>query len=109
VRTVEQDAGVTAERALHLVRCHEIPAIPVAASGIQSPSATQVLEAFRARFAKACDAGVRKRLSNAVLEPVNPFDFKARRPLRQEAIVLGTLVLTAFGLALCFNLQAIAR
>ena len=100
---------ITPEYALHLVRSRMHPKIPLEDSGIQTPSATRIVEGFRARFDKACDAGVRKRLSNAVLEPVNPFDFKARRPLRQEAIVLGTLVLTAFGLALCFNLQAIAR
>ena len=45
------------------------------------------METFRARFAKACDAGMWKRLSNAVLEPANPFDVKARRRLRQEAVV----------------------
>jgi hypothetical protein len=67
------------------------------------------VEGFRARFDKACDAGVRKRLSNAVFEPANRFDAKARRQLRQEAIILGTLVLTAFGLALYFNLNAVAR
>ncbi len=44
-----------------------------------------------------------------VLEPANRFDAKARRQFRQEAIILGTLVLTALGLALYFNLKAIAR
>ena len=43
------------------------------------------------------------------LEPANPFDVKARRQFRQEAIVLGTFILTALGLALYFNLKAIAR
>jgi hypothetical protein len=50
-----------------------------------------------------------KRLSNAVLEPANRFDVKTRRQLRQEAIILGTLVLTSLALALYFNLNAIAR
>jgi hypothetical protein len=39
----------------------------------------------------------------------NRFDVKARRQFRQEAIILGTLVLTALGLALYFNLNAISR
>jgi hypothetical protein len=43
------------------------------------------------------------------LEPANPFDVKARRRLRQEAVVLGTLVFAALGLAVYFNLNAMAR
>ena len=78
-------------------------------AGIQNPSATRIVDIFRARFAKACDAGVWKRLSNAVLEPANPFDVKSRRQLRQEALILGTLVLVALGLAVYFNVTAIAR
>ena len=99
---------ITAERALHLVRSRMHPKIPLD-GGIETASAARILEGFRARFDKACDAGVWKRLSNAVLEPANRFDAKARRQLRQEAIILGTLVLTALGLALYFNLNAIAR
>jgi hypothetical protein len=109
VRTTAQDVGVSPERALHLVRSSVIPAIPLEAVDIESPSATLILEAFRARFTKACDTGVWRRLSNAVLEPANPFDVKARRRLRQETVVLGALVLTALGLAVCFNLSAMAR
>ena len=78
-------------------------------AGIQNPSAAPIVETFRARFAKAYDAGVWKRLSNAVLEPANPFDVKSRRQLRQEALILGTLVLVALGLAVYFNVTAIAR
>ena len=100
---------ITPEHALHLVRSRMHPKIPLEDSGIQTPSATRIVEGFRARFDKACDAGVWKRLSNAVLEPANRFDAKARRQLRQEAIILGTLVLTALGLALYFNLNAISR
>ena len=100
---------ITPEHALHLVRTQTSSPIPLEDGGIQTPSATRIVEGFRARFEKACDAGVWKRLSNAVLEPANPFDVKARRQLRQEAIILGTLVLTALGLALYFNLNAIAR
>ena len=109
MRAVEQVEEITAERVLHLVRSRMIPEIPQEAAGIQSTSATRIVETFRARFAKACDAGVLKRLSNAVLEPANPFDVKAGRPLRQEASILGTLIVTALGLAVHFNLHAIAR
>jgi hypothetical protein len=106
---MEQDGEITAERVLHLVRSRMSPEIPRDAAGIQSTSATRIVKTFRARFAKACDAGVRKRLSNAVLEPANPLDVKARRRLRQEAVVLGTLVFAALGLAVYFNLNAMAR
>ena len=106
---MEQDVENTAEHVLHLVRSSVSTEIPPGTAGIENPSATRIAETFRARFAKACDAGVWKRLSNAVLEPANRFDAKARRQLRQEAIILGTLVLTALGLALYFNLNTIAR
>ena len=106
---MEQDGEITAESVLHMVRSRTSPAIPQEAASIQSTSATRIVETFRARFAKACDAGVWKRLSNAVLEPANRFDIKTRRQIKQEAIILGTLVLTSLGLALYFNLNAIAR
>ena len=92
-----------------MVRSGMGPAVSPEAASIHSPSAARVVETFRARFAKACDAGVLKRLSNAVLEPGNPFDVKAGRELRQEARILGTLTFTALGLAVHFNLHAIAR
>jgi hypothetical protein len=106
---MKQDAEVTVEHVLYLVRPGMSPAIPLEAAGIQSPSAARIVETFRARFAKASDAGVWKRLAMVVMEPVNPFDVKARRQVRQEAIILGTLVFTALGLAVYFNLNAIAR
>ena len=109
MKTMEQDAEVTAEQILYLARTGISPAIPLKAAGIQGPSAARIVETFRARFAKASDAGVWKRLSKGVMEPANPFDVKARRQFRQEAIVLGTFILTALGLALYFNLKAIAR
>ena len=106
---MEQNAEITAESVLHMVRSRMSPEIPPEAAGIQSTSATRIVETFRARFAKACDAGAWKRLSNAVLEPANPFDIKTRRRLRQEAVVLGTLVFAALGLAVYFNFNAMAR
>jgi hypothetical protein len=106
---MEQDGEITPERVLHQVRSRVSPAISLEAARIQSPSATRIVETFSARFAKACDAGAWKRLSNAVLEPGNPFDVKAPRQPRQEALILGTLVFTALGLAVYFNLNAVTR
>ena len=106
MRTVDQDTGVAPERALHLVGSS---VIPLEAVDIESPSATLILEAFRARFTNACDAGVWRRLSNAVFERANPFDVKARRRAKLETVILGALILTALGLAVCFNLSAMAR
>ena len=106
---MEQDVENTAEHVLHLVRSRMSPEIPLGTAGIQNPSVTRIVETFCARFAKACDAGVWKRLSNAVLEPANPFDIKAGRQLRQEALILGTLVFVALGLAVYFNVTAVAR
>ena len=104
-----EDLEITAETVLHMVRTQTSPAIPKEAGGIQTNSAARIVELFRRRFGKAHDAGIWKRLSNVFLEPANPFDVKARRQFRQEAIVLGTFILTALGLAVYFNLKAIAR
>ena len=109
MKAMGQDVEITAARVLHMVRSGMGTAVSPEAASIQSPSAARIVETFRARFAKACDAGVLKRLSNAVLEPANPFDVKAGRPLRQEASILCTLICTALGLAVHFNLHAIAR
>jgi hypothetical protein len=106
---MEQDVENTAEHVLHLVRSSVSTEIPLGTTGVQNPSATRIVDAFRARFAKACDAGVCKRLSNAVLEPANPFDVKAGRQLRLETLILGTLVFVALGLTVYFNVTAIAR
>ena len=106
---MEQDVENTAEHVLHLVRSSVCTEIPMGTAGIQNPSAARIVETFRARFAKACDAGMWKRLSNAVLEPANPFDVKAGRQFRQETLILGTLVFVALGLAVYFNVTAVAR
>ena len=65
---------------------------------------TEIKETTAARFAKACDAGVWKRLTSVLLEPANPFDPKVPRRLRREAVVLGSMVLTFLLLVLYFNL-----
>ena len=70
--------------------------IPVASS-------KQIKKAAAARFDKACDSGVLKRLTSILLEPANPFDPKEPRRLRREAVVLGGMVLTFFLLELYFN------
>ena len=106
---MEQDVENTAEHVLHLVRSSVCAEIALGTAGIRIPSATRIVETFRARFAEASDAGVWKRLSNAVLEPANPFDVKAGRQFRQETLILGTLVFVALGLAVYFNVTAIAR
>jgi hypothetical protein len=106
---MEQDVESTAEHVLHLVRSSVSTEIPLGTTGIRNSSATRIVKTFRARFAKACNAGVWKRLSNAVLEPANPFDVKAGRQFRQEALILGTLVFVALGLAVYFNVTAVAR
>ena len=106
---MEQNLEITAESVLHMVRTQSSSPIPQESAGIQTNSAAQIVELFRGRFGNAYDAGIWKRLSNLFLEPANPFDAKERRQFRQEAIVLGTFILTALGLALYFNLKAIAR
>lgn len=100
---------MTAESVLHMIRTQTSSPIPQEAAGIQTNSAARIVELFRGRFGKAYDACISKRLSNVFLEPANPFDVKARRQFRQEAIVLGIFILTALALALYFNLKAIAR
>jgi hypothetical protein len=63
-----------------------------------------IKEAAAARFGKACDSSIWKRLSSAWLEPANPFDSKAPRRLRREAVVLGGMILSFLLLELYFNL-----
>ena len=80
-------------------------------SGVEKPdtkltvaSPQEIKKTAAARFGKACDAGVWKRLTSVLLEPANPFDPKVPRRLRREVVVLGSLVLTFLLLALYFNL-----
>jgi hypothetical protein len=77
------------------------------ASGVERnmarATAKQIRKAAADRFRKACDAGLWKRFSNIILEPKNPFDAKAARRPRQEAVVLGALALTSALLAMYFG------
>jgi hypothetical protein len=106
---MEADVEITAARVLRMGRSTVSPEIPPEFGSIDTVCATRIVEAFRARFRKACDAGVCRRLSNALLEPANPFAARSRRHVRQEAIILGTLVLAALGLTIYFNLSAVVR
>ena len=106
---MEKDVEITAARALNMGRSTIGPEMPPEFDGMDTVCATRIVEAFRVRLRKACDVGVWQRLSNALLEPANPFAARARRHVRQEAIILGTLVLAALGLTVYFNLSAAAR
>ena len=83
-----------------------------ASSGAEEPDtiaitvagSKEIKEAAAARFGKACDSSIWKRLTSVLLEPANPFDSKAPRRLRREAVVLGGMVLTFVLLELYFNL-----
>jgi len=68
-------------------------------------SSREIKAAAGARFGKACDSSIWKRLSSVLFEPANPFDSKAPRRLRREAVILGRMVLTFLLLELYFNLR----
>jgi hypothetical protein len=106
---MEKDVDITAARMLSMGRSAIGPEIPSECDGMDTICATRIVEAFRVRFRKACDVGVCQRLSNALLELANPFAARSHRHVRQEAIILGTLVLAALGLAAYFNLSAVVR
>jgi len=98
------DTERTAEQ---ILRGRPLPTCPDA--GILTISATEVVAAFRRRFETPPDIGIWKRLFHTVFEAPNPFDAKPRRRMRLEAIMLGTLALTAIALAMYFNLNAPPR
>jgi len=76
---------------------------------INVASPKDIKKAARARFDKACDSGLWKRLASVLLEPANPFDPKVPRRLRREAVVLGSMVLNFLLLTLYFNLKAVVN
>ena len=106
---MEKGVEITAARVLSMGRSTIGSGIPPEFDGMDTVCATRIVEAFRVRFTKACDVGICQRLSNALLEPANPFAGRSRRHVRQEAIILGTLMLAALGLAVYFNLSAVVR
>jgi hypothetical protein len=106
---MKQDSEITAKHIL----TSKWPAIHLEmraeADGAQTTSAAQVVGAFRERFGNGCRSGIWKRLSNAVLEPANPFDVKSRGRVRQETIIIGMLVCAALAFGAYFNLSAPVR
>ena len=106
---MEKDVEITGARVLNMEWSTISPEMPPDFGGTDTVCATRIVEAFRVRFRRACDVGVCQRLLNALLEPANPFAARSRRHVTQEAIILGTLVLAALGLAAYFNLSAVVR
>jgi len=102
---MEHDSEITAEVILRKRRSRRKLELPAGVE-ISSSDARQINEAAAARFDKACNAGVWKRLTAPVLEPGNPFDPGAARRFRREAVVLGSLILAFFVLAVYFNVFA---
>jgi hypothetical protein len=103
---MEQNDEITAEFILKHRRSKRNFEVPPEEQ-ITSPDARQIKKAAAARFAKRYDAGVWNRVATVILEPANPFDQKAPRRLRREAVVLGSMILAFLLTALYFN--AIAR
>ena len=102
-RSVPIPAAAVSERAKSN-RLIEIPSLEI--PGAQPPSAADIYEAVRARFAQDADTGVWRRLTNLWLEPPNPFNPRARR-LRRDSTVVTMLILVALGLVLYFNMTAV--
>jgi hypothetical protein len=102
---MEHDNEITAEFILRNRRSKRIFDVPPDVP-ITSPDAKQISKAAALRFAKACDAGVWKRIAALFLEPANPFEEKAPRRFRREAVTLGSLILAFLLLAFYFNVIA---
>jgi hypothetical protein len=107
---MEHNSQITARDVLKARRPRRRANIsPDAAQNIASPDACQVRRVAKKRFGRACDAGIWKHLSSILLEPANPFEAKAPRRPRKEAVVLGSLLMFAAAMAIFFNLSAVAR
>ena len=100
---MEHDSEITAE---YVLRNRRTPLIQRSGAS-SSPDAAQMLHTFREQYKRRCDAGIWNRLSILLLEPRNPFDVRAPRPLRQEAVVIGALLLFALALMIVFNINAV--
>ena len=103
-----REQQTTAETILRRRPFSRVPEIPPTTFPRSKTTAANISEAIRKRFLHAPDTGVWKRLANALLEPPNPFNPKARRRPRQDGVILGPLVLAALGLAFYFNITAVA-
>jgi len=87
----------------------EVPKVPIETLPVcQIATAANISKAIRQRFAQSPDSGVMKRLAKVALDPPNPFNPNARRKPRQDAVILGTLVLVAFALVFYFNMTSVA-
>jgi hypothetical protein len=107
---MEHDSEITAVSVLTTRRSRRRATIsPDAAQSITAPDARHIRDAAKKRFGQAGDAGIWKRLSSILLEPANPFDTKAARRPRKEAVVLGGLLMFTAAMAIFFNLSAVAR
>jgi len=105
---VERAEQITAESVLRRRAFNGVPEIqPWIVPKLQTVTAASISAAIRERLAQSSDAGVSKRFANAFLEPPNPFNPKARRRPKQDAVILGVLFIPALGLALYFNIAAV--
>jgi len=101
---VGQETELTAEYILKNRRAHYTSELSgEEAASIPAPTPKEIRKSLAVQFARGCDAGLWNRLTGPVLEPPNPFDATQPRRLRQEAAVVGSLILIFLVLAACFN------
>ena len=101
---------ITAQDVLQNRRTQPLFEIPAdISSDLSVPDAEHTRQALRLRLGKAGNHGFWKRLSALVLEPANPFNAKAPRRFRHDAIMLTALLLLAISIVAFFNLSAIVR
>ena len=106
---MEQDLEITAESVLQMVRTQTGP--PESPRGGRHPEqlGSRIVELFRGRFGKRTTPAFGSVCRMSSWNQPTPSMSKRRRQFRQGAIVLGDLIFTVLGLALYFNLKAIAR
>jgi hypothetical protein len=105
---MEPEQQITAEDILWRQSPRRVPDISLATlPARQTPTAAKIIESIRQRFAQSPDAGVLKRLANVALDPPNPFNPNARRQPRQDAVILGALILVELALVFYFNITSV--
>ena len=105
---MDREEPITADSILRRRTFARIPKPPAILPALHVGSASNISNAIRNHFAQAPDAGVWRRLANTLLEPPNPFNPKGHRRPRQDAVVLGLLIIAAAGLVFYFNITAVA-
>jgi len=106
---MQQEQRITAAAILRRQALSEVPKVPIETLPVcQIATAANISKAIRQRFAQSPDAGVMTRLAKVAFDPPNPFNPNARRQPRQDAVILGTLVLVAFALVFYFNMTSVA-